>query len=247
MPIGRLDSYRLSDGGVPGAFPPTGSPQVAFADRTDGDIDTLSNRIAHIRTWTFAANRPTGSTTPSTGKPRPAASKTFCPTPSMNALTQRFVDRRTSVLMRRLRENTMLEAEITKTGDVTVEGQHVGRLEGFRFVPDPQAGDGEAGKALRAAATKALAGEIDARAEKLSGSGDEAFILSNDGTIRWHGEAVAKLVGGDKVLAPRVRILSDEHLTGGPRDQVQARLDLWVHAQIEKLLGRCWRWRPRRS
>ncbi len=139
--------------------------------------------------------------------------------------------------MRRLRENTMLEAEITKSGDVTVEGQHVGRLEGFRFAPDPQAGDGEAGKALRAAASKALAGEIDARAERLSGSGDEAFILSSDGTIRWHGEAVAKLVAGDKVLAPRVRILSDEHLTGGPRDQVQARLDLWVHAHITKLLG----------
>ncbi|MBX9876484.1 MAG: helicase, partial [Thermoleophilia bacterium] len=118
-----------------------------------------------------------------------------------------------------------------------VEGQHVGRLEGFRFAPDPLAGDGEAGKALRAAASKALAGEIDQRAEKLAGSGDEAFILSNDGTIRWRGEAVAKLVGGDKVLAPRVRILSDEHLTGGPRDQVQARLDLWVHAQIAKLLG----------
>src|SRR5437016_4825381 len=32
--------------------------QVNEADHTDGDIDTLSNRIAHIRTWTFAANRP---------------------------------------------------------------------------------------------------------------------------------------------------------------------------------------------
>ncbi len=211
--------------------------QVAFADRTDGDIDTLSTRIAHIRTWTFAANRPDWVDDPVHWQAETRRVEDILSDALHERLTQRFVDRRTSVLMRRLRENTMLEAEITKTGDVTVEGQHVGRLEGFRFVPDPQAGDGEAGKALRAAATKALAGEIDQRAEKLSGSGDEAFILSNDGTVRWHGEAVAKLVGGDKVLAPRVRILSDEHLTGGPRDQVQARLDLWVHAQIAKLLG----------
>lgn len=211
--------------------------QVAFADRTDGDIDTLSTRIAHIRTWTFAANRPDWVDDPVHWQAETRRVEDILSDALHERLTQRFVDRRTSVLMRRLRENTMLEAEITKTGDVTVEGQHVGRLEGFRFAPDPLAGDGEAGKALRAAASKALAGEIDSRAEKLAGSGDEAFILSNDGTIRWRGEAIAKLAGGDKVLSPRVRILSDEHLTGGPRDQVQARLDLWVHAQIAKLLG----------
>ncbi|MBN8938259.1 MAG: helicase [Rhizobiales bacterium] len=211
--------------------------QVAFADRIDGDIDTLSNRIAHIRTWTFAANRPDWVDDPVHWEAETRRVEDKLSDALHERLTQRFVDRRTSVLMRRLRENTMLEAEITRTGDVTVEGQHVGRLDGFRFTPDPSAGDGEAGKALRAAASKALGGEIDARAEKLSGSGDEAFILSNDGTLRWHGEAVAKLIGGDKVLAPRVRILADEHLTGTPRDQVQARLDLWVHAQIEKLLG----------
>ncbi|QCK85256.1 helicase [Phreatobacter aquaticus] len=211
--------------------------QVAFADRTDGDIDTLSNRIAHIRTWTFAANRPDWVDDPVHWQAETRRVEDKLSDALHERLTQRFVDRRTSVLMRRLRENTMLEAEITRTGDVTVEGQHVGRLEGFRFAPDPAAGDGEAGKALRAAASKALASEIDSRAEKLSGSGDEAFILSNDGTIRWHGEAVAKLAAGDKVLSPRIRILADEQLTGAPRDQVQARLDLWVHAQIEKLLG----------
>lgn len=211
--------------------------QVAFADRIDGDIDTLSNRIAHIRTWTFAANRPDWVDDPVHWEAETRRVEDKLSDALHERLTQRFVDRRTSVLMRRLRENTMLEAEITRTGDVTVEGQHVGRLDGFRFTPDPSAGDGEAGKALRAAASKALGGEIDARAEKLNSSGDEAFILSNDGTVRWHGEAVAKLVGGDRVLAPRVRILADEQLSGTPRDHVQARLDLWVHAQIEKLLG----------
>ncbi|WP_439572414.1 helicase-related protein [Phreatobacter sp.] len=211
--------------------------QVALADRTDGDIDTLSNRIAHIRTWTFAANRPDWVDDPVHWQAETRRVEDILSDALHERLTQRFVDRRTSVLMRRLRENTMLEAEISRTGDVTVEGQHVGRLEGFRFAPDPQAGDGEAGRALRAAASKALAGEIDARAEKLAGSGDETFILSSDGTIRWHGEAVSKLVPGEKALAPRVRILSDEQLTGEPRDRVQARLDLWVHAQIEKHLG----------
>jgi ATP-dependent RNA helicase SUPV3L1/SUV3 len=139
-------------------------------------------------------------------------------------------------LMRRLRENTMLETEITKTGDVVVEGHAIGRLAGFQFAAD-SASAGPEGKALRAAAQKALAGEIDARAAKLSHAGDEQFVLAADGSIRWLGEPVGKLTAGDDVLRPRLRILSDEHLSGASRDAVQARLDLWIKAHIEKLLG----------
>ena len=62
-------------------------------------------------------------------------------------------------------------------------------------------------------------------------------MLPSDGAIRWLGEAVGKLVAGDEVLKPRVRIIADEQLTGAPRDAVQARLDLWLKTHIEKLLG----------
>ena len=96
---------------------------------------------------------------------------------------------------------------------------------------------GPEGKALRAAAQKALAGEIDARAARLGHAPDDQFALGSDGGIRWIGEPVGKLTAGDEVLRPRVRILSDEHLSGASRDAVQARLDLWIKAHIEKLLG----------
>ena len=62
-------------------------------------------------------------------------------------------------------------------------------------------------------------------------------MLAADGAIRWTGEAVGKLVAGEEVLRPRVRIIADEHLTGAPREAVQARLDLWLKTHIEKLLG----------
>src|ERR1043165_3257373 len=210
--------------------------QVALADRTDGDIDTLSTRIAHIRTWTFAANRPDWLADPEHWQGVTRAVEDKLSDALHERLIERFVDRRTSVLMRRLRENTMLETEISKSGEVVVEGHPIGRLDGFQFAVDPAAAGPDA-KALRAAAQKALAGEIDARAAKLSHAGDEQFVLAADGSIRWLGEPVAKLTAGDDVLRPRVRILSDEHLTGASRDAVQARLDLWIKAHIEKLLG----------
>src|SRR5579883_1786599 len=199
--------------------------QVSQADRTDGDIDTLSQRIAHIRTWTFAANRPDWLTDPDHWQGVARAVEDKLSDALHERLTERFVDRRTSVLMRRLRENTMLETEISKTGEVVVEGHAIGRLDGFRFAPESTSGGTDA-KALGAAAQKTLAGEIEARATRLSQAPDSQFVLAAGGTVRWIGEAVAKLTAGDNILRPRVRILSDEHLTGAALEHVHTRLDL---------------------
>ncbi|HEY4405861.1 MAG TPA: helicase, partial [Xanthobacteraceae bacterium] len=151
-------------------------------------------------------------------------------------LTERFVDRRTSVLMRRLRENSALDTDISKTGEVVVEGHVIGRLDGFMFTPAASAAGSEA-KALAGAAQKALAGEIDARAARLAQAGDEQIVLAADGAIRWLGQAVGKLVAGEEVLKPRLRLIADEQLTGAPREIAQNRLDLWLKAHVEKLLG----------
>jgi ATP-dependent RNA helicase SUPV3L1/SUV3 len=138
--------------------------------------------------------------------------------------------------MRRLRENAMLNTEIGKTGEVIVEGHVIGRLDGFTFAPDAAEAGSDA-KALQATAQKALAGEIDARAEKLSAAPDDQFVLTSEGTIRWTGDAVAKLTAADDSLHPRIRIISDERLSGAPREAVEKRLDLWLKTHIEKLLG----------
>ena len=208
---------------------------VAEADRVDGDIDTLSARIAHVRTWTFVANRPDWLTDPAHWRDKTRAIEDRLSDALHESLTRRFVDRRTSVLMRRLRENAMIEAEITTGGDVIVEGHRVGHLQGFRFVADPSA-EGEDARAVRNAAAKALAGEIEARAEKLSKAPDGDFVSTADGSIRWLGDTVAKLGPGPDALRPTVLLLADEQLTGTAIEKVQARLDLWISAQIGTLL-----------
>ena len=210
--------------------------QIAENDRTDGDIDTLSTRIAHIRTWTFVANRPDWLADPEHWQGITRGVEDKLSDALHERLTERFVDRRTSVLMRRLRENATLEPEINKTGDVVVEGHVIGRLDGFMFVAEASSGGSEA-KALQNAAQKALAGEIGARAMRLAEAPDEQFALASDGAIRWTGAAVGKLIAGEQVLKPRVRVIAEEHLTGAPRDAVEARLDAFVKSHLEKLLG----------
>ena len=231
--VTTLFGFLMRKGWVPDAW---FAAQVDQADRVDGDIDTLSGRIAQIRTWTFVANRPDWLADPEhwQGIARDVENKLS--DALHERLTERFVDRRTSVLMRRLRENTMLNTEIGKTGEVIVEGHVIGRLDGFTFAPDAAEAGSDA-KALQATAQKALAGEIDARAEKLAAAPDDQFVLTSDGTIRWTGDAVAKLMAADDALHPRIRIISDERLSGAPREAVEKRLDLWLKTHIEKLLG----------
>ncbi|HEX4409536.1 MAG TPA: helicase-related protein [Xanthobacteraceae bacterium] len=210
--------------------------QVTQADRTDGDIDTLSTRIAHIRTWTFAANRPDWLADPEHWQGVTRGVEDRLSDALHERLTERFVDRRTSVLMRRLRENTGLEPEFNKRGEVVVEGHVIGRLDGFTFVPDASS-DGSEAKALQNAAQKALAGEVALRATRLAEASDDHFVLASDGTLRWIGAAVGKLIAGDEALRPRVRVIADEHLTGAPRDAVQERLDRFIKSHIGKFLG----------
>ncbi len=210
--------------------------QIALADRIDGDIDTLSTRIAHIRTWTFAANRPDWLADPEHWQGVTRGVEDRLSDALHERLTERFVDRRTSMLMRRLRENAALEPQFNKSGEVVVEGHVIGRLDGFVFVPDASSGGSEA-KALQNAAQKALAGEIAARATRLAEAPDEQCVLASDDVIRWLGAAIGKLSAGEEVLRPRIRILADEHLTGAPREAVEARLDKWIKSHVEKLLG----------
>ena len=231
--VTTLFGFLMRKGRIPDAW---FGAQVEQADRVDGDIDTLSSRIAQIRTWTFVANRPDWLADPEHWQGIAREVENKLSDALHERLTERFVDRRTSVLMRRLRENTMLNTEIGKTGEVIVEGHVIGRLDGFTFAPDAAEAGSDA-KALQATAQKALAGEIDARAEKLAAAPDEQFVLTSDGTIRWTGDAVAKLVAADDVLHPRIRIISDDRLAGAPREAVQTRLDLWLKTHIEKLLG----------
>ncbi len=118
--------------------------QIKRIDRTDGDIDALSKRLAYIRTWTYVAQRKGWMSDESHWRGATRAVEDRLSDALHERLTQRFVDRRTSVLLRRLNQKEALLAEVNDKGEVTVEGEFVGRLEGFRFSPDKGAAGAEA-------------------------------------------------------------------------------------------------------
>jgi len=212
--------------------------QVERIDCVEGDLDTLSQRIAQIRIWTYVAHRAGWLSDASHWQERTRAIEDALSDALHQALTLRFIDRRTSVLIKRLRQEDELVFEVMGEGEVLVEGEYVGRLSGFQFVADPRGSASELGpKTLRHAATRALGPEIVARAARLAAAPDSALTLNEHGKLWWEGSPVARLSAGAEALSPRVQLLADELLSGTSREAVQARLENFVNTHIARVLA----------
>jgi len=213
---------------------------IARIDRTDGDIDALSKRLAYIRTWTYVAQRRGWVTDETHWRDRTRDVEDRLSDALHGRLTQRFVDRRTSVLMRRLKQKEALVAEIDNTGAVTVEGEFIGRLDGFRFRRDPAAGADEA-RTLRQAAVAALAPHYARLADKFYNSPDTEMDLTDQGGLMWGTVAVGKVVAGPDPLRPQVEAFVDEEAGQEVADKLRRRLqhfvDRRIAAQFEPLIG----------
>ncbi|MBY0432359.1 MAG: disulfide oxidoreductase, partial [Rhodospirillales bacterium] len=209
--------------------------QVKRLDRTEGDIDTIIQRIANIRTWTYVSHRGEWVGDPFLWQERTRAIEDKLSDALHERLTQRFVDKRTSVLARRLKDQDELLSAVARSGEVLVEGHHVGTLAGFRFVP-AAAENANAARAVAAAAQRALRGEIGARVGRLAADGDNAFAVAEDGLITWHGAMVARLSPGPDALRPVVEPLASDLLEPMARDIVRRRLTAWLEQQVATYL-----------
>jgi ATP-dependent RNA helicase SUPV3L1/SUV3 len=205
--------------------------QVGLADRTDGDIDTLANRIAHIRTWTFVSNRSSWLKDPEHWQGRTREIEDRLSDALHEQLTQRFVDLRTSALMKGMRDKDELHADIAPDGAINVENHFVGRLKGFRFQLDPGA-EGIHGKATRTAAAQVLARELGMRARRVAAAQPDALSVNRRGRVIWREEEIGQLEATDDPLKPSVSLLADEYLSASDREKVQARLETWLTQTI---------------
>ncbi len=214
--------------------------QVKRIDRPEGDIDTLSKRLAYIRTWTYVAQRNGWVDDVAHWRGATRAVEDRLSDALHTALTQRFVDRRTSVLLRRLKQRESLVADVNDAGEVTVEGQVLGRIEGFRFRQDDTASADEA-KTLRQAALAALRPEFHLRADRMYNAPDTEFDLTEQGGLMWGDQALGKLVKGDEPLKPVAEAFVDEDAGAEVIQKVQRRLqhfiDRRIAAQFEPLLA----------
>ncbi|MDO6590265.1 disulfide oxidoreductase [Loktanella sp. D2R18] len=205
--------------------------QVRRIDRVDGDIDTLSKRLAYIRTWTYVAQRNGWLRDENHWRDETRAVEDRLSDALHSALTQRFVDRRTSILLRRLKQKESLLADVNDKGEVTVEGEFVGRLEGFQFRMD-KAGSPDEAKTLRQASVQALVPQFHLLADRFYNAPDPEIDFTEQGGLMWGDQAVGKLVAGSDPFKPGVAAFVDDEAGEDVAAKVQRRLQHFIDRKI---------------
>jgi ATP-dependent RNA helicase SUPV3L1/SUV3 len=237
--VRRLYSYIGEGGHVPHEW---FAAEVARLDNVSGDIEALADRLAGIRSWAYIAHRSDWLKEPVKWAERTREVEARLSDALHERLTQRFVDRRTAVLVRDIgaRGADALPVTVAADGEVSVGPEPIGHLSGFEFRVDPTARLADK-RLLLAAAERRLGDELDRRAKALVDAGDEAFALAVDETgglaIGWEGHLLARLAPGRSLLEPALR-------TGRPLDRLSAptraalreRLERWLDAAIARHL-----------
>ena len=206
---------------------------IAELDRTDGDIDTLQMRIAAIRSWAYITQRPDWVLAREEMAARARTVEARLSDALHARLTERFVNRRTAVLMKKLGSDAALLPVKLEADELSVDGEHIGHLQGFRFRVDPQARHADR-KLLLAAAERHLPALLAERAAVLCAgiAAGEAELRLDGGRICWEGEPIARLEAGRSLLSP---LIVPEVLTGPQRTMLVQALERWLAGELDAL------------
>jgi ATP-dependent RNA helicase SUPV3L1/SUV3 len=214
--------------------------EVARLDNMNGDIEALADRLAGIRSWAYIAQRADWLADPVKWAERTRAVEARLSDALHERLTQRFVDRRTAVLVRDIgaRGADALPVTVAADGEVSVGPEPIGHLTGFDFRVDPAARHADK-RLLLAAAERRLGDELDRRARALLEARDHEFELvveeSGGLAIGWEGHVLARLAAGRSLTEPAVRTARAlDRLTAPRRAELRARLERWLDGQLDR-------------
>jgi len=236
--VRRLFSYIGEGGHIPHEW---FAAEVARLDRVEGDIEALADRLAGIRSWAYIAQRSDWLADPSKWAERTRGVEARLSDALHERLTQRFVDRRTAVLVRDIgaRGADALPVTVAADGEVSVGPEPIGHLAGFEFKVDPTARHADK-RLLLAAAERRLGDELDRRAAALCDAPDREFRLVEEAgglAIGWDGQILARLAPGRSLMEPAVRTARAlDRLSTNRRARLRARLERWVESQVDRHL-----------
>jgi ATP-dependent RNA helicase SUPV3L1/SUV3 len=237
--VRRLFSYIGEGGHIPHEW---FAAEVARLDNMTGDIEALADRLAGIRSWAYIAHRSDWLADPAKWAERTREVESRLSDALHERLTQRFVDRRTAILVRDIgaRGSDALPVTVAADGEVSVGPEPIGHLAGFEFRVDQSARLADK-RLLLAAAERRLGDELDRRANALVDAPEHAFELvaeeSGSLAVAWQGHVLARLAPGRSLLEPALRTARAlDRLSAPTRATLRARLERWLDSQIDRHL-----------
>jgi len=237
--VRRLFSYIGEGGHVPHEW---FAAEVTRLDNMSGDIEALADRLAGIRSWAYIAHRSDWLADPAKWAERTREVEARLSDALHERLTQRFVDRRTAVLVRDIgaRGADALPVTVAADGEVSVGPEPIGHLTGFEFRVDQSARLADK-RLLLAAAERRLGDELDRRATALVAAPDDTFELIAEETgslaVAWQAHVLARLAPGRSLLEPALRTARAlDRLSAQSRAALRERLERWLDSQVARHL-----------
>ena len=210
--------------------------QLSMLDKLDGNVDSISNRISNVRTWSYVSNKSNWVENQDYWIERTKNLEDKLSDRLHDELTKTFIDKRASVLAKGLKQDIELKTEIIEKDKVLINGQYIGVLKGLKLKLDLKVDALDADiKSLKKAARHNVSPEIINRIQQIMDTG--LIELKNDFKIYWRNDPIAKLIPGSDYLNPKIDLIIDEMIENNERNNLNDYLNQWIIKKIETELN----------
>ncbi len=205
--------------------------QLSSLDNLDGNVDSISNRIANVRTWSYVSNKINWVENQDYWIERTKNLEDKLSDRLHEELTKSFIDKRASVLARGLKQEVSLETKIVDNEKVMINQEYIGHLKGLKLELDFKIDSLDSDiKSLKKAARKNVSPEIISRINQIIKS--NIIELKNDFKIYWGKFPIAKLISGKDYLNPGVDLIVDEMIENEDKIRLTSYLQNWISEKI---------------
>ena len=209
--------------------------QLIKLDKLEGNVDSLSNRIANVRTWSYVSNKINWVENQSYWIEKTKLLEDRLSDRLHEELTKTFIDKRASVLARGLKQDMEFKTEIMENNKVIIDEQFIGNLKGLRFEIDLKAGALETDiKSLKKAARQTVGPELQKRVQSIIDNG--LIEIKNDFKIYWKDSSIAKLIPGKDYLSPNISLIVDDILENDDKQKLSEFIEKWIKEKINIVL-----------
>ena len=209
--------------------------QLMKLDKLDGNVDSLSNRIANVRTWSYVSNKNNWIENQNYWIEKTKLLEDRLSDRLHEELTKTFIDKRASILARGLKQDMEFKTEIMKNNDVKIDDQFIGKINGLKLELDLKKGALETDiKSLKKAARQTIGPELEKRIQNIIETG--LVELKDDFKIYWNNFAIARLTAGNDYLCPNFELIVDDILEQDQRKKISLFIKKWIKNKIDTVL-----------
>ena len=209
--------------------------QLMKLSKLEGNVDSLANRIANVRTWSYVSNKNNWVENQNYWIEKTKFLEDKLSDRLHEELTKTFIDKRASVLARGLKQDMAFDTKITENNDVMIDNQFIGKINGLKLELDLKKGALETDiKSLKKAARKTIGPELEKRIQLIIDTG--LIDLKSDFKIYWNNSSIGKITTGKDYLNPNIELLVDDMLEQNQRNKLTNFLEKWLKSKIATTL-----------